>query len=457
MKKLFILTEERAKISVIKQISELLAKDFKYTVNFQNDILIKPIIIENKFTFEYDVKGIQIEGIEKIIIKIVSGKSSFLDFLVFVQIEVPTETGNNNLIMGIEETKTSDDESRNTGVYQRASKFAFISAYFPDIKLYMLYNDELNQRTDKSPSDTNIFGTNLLLTLGVSIVGKNLTEEFKPFETIDEVIQFKSQMRRPPASNIPIDITMFDDKIEISGRLSKPSEAGNIAHDPNIGALSLISKALRVLGWEFSKPIVITYHGVAQIYMDATYGNNKFLYICKLLNIQLADIVLPRNIVLPTQYWQYEKKSEKVTSIFFHLIAEYNGLKSIYENHAGCERGYFKTQNNELIALPKKDIYGQNLYIPDLILYSHATNEIILIEGKQLSTMRKGIAEIENYNSIEKLYINQYYPNCKVYRCVCLFGGNLTSIPHEKVILHLNDDGTILINELAPLCIKWIF
>ncbi len=39
--------------------------------------------------------------------------------------------------MAIEETKTSDDESRNTGVYQRGSKFVYITPYYQNVKLYV--------------------------------------------------------------------------------------------------------------------------------------------------------------------------------------------------------------------------------------------------------------------------------------------------------------------------------
>ena len=77
------------------------------------------------------------------------------------------------MVMAFEETKTSDDESRNTGVYQRASKFVFIDSYYKNVKKYMLYNEELEERENKKPSDTSIFGTNMLLTIGTIILGKN--------------------------------------------------------------------------------------------------------------------------------------------------------------------------------------------------------------------------------------------------------------------------------------------
>lgn len=453
MENLWILTEECPKPSVILQIVNLYRKDFRGNLDYinENQVKIKPIFNNGRFKFKYIVEGIKLTNISKIIIKIVSGNSSFCDFLVFKQSDEPSVYKSENLLMAIEETKTNDDESRNTGVYQRASKFVFIDAFYKNVKLYMLYNDELQAREEKKPSDTSIFGTNMLLTLGVEIVGKDISRWFKRFNSINEVISFKSAMRQPPAGNVPINITCFKDKIEISGRLSKPVSAYNIGHDPNIGALSLIAKVLRHLGWE--KRIVITKHGVSQEYVDRTRCQNKFLYICNILNIELDGITIPKNVSFPNIYWHYEMRSEKVASILLHIVGEYHGMRSIYQNHAGCERGYFKTKNNDLITLPKKDRNGINLYIPDLVLHDENTNCIILIEGKKLSTLELGLKEIEDYDSIEEEFIKLYYPECEIHRGLSIFGGDLFQLPDQKVILYLSSTGKVIINSNSPQCI----
>lgn len=453
MDNLWILTEERPKISVIKQIIALYVHDFGGNVIKAEEIKIIPEINAEIFNFSYNVTGISLENIGKISILTVSGSSSFFDFLVFKQKNRP-ETGlTDNLLMAIEETKTSDDESRNTGVYQRASKFVFIDAYTHDAKLYMLYNDELECREDKEPSDTSKFGTDMLLTLGVDIIGKDISRWFKPFTRLEELIEYKSKMRKPPKGNVPIEITPYSDRIEISGRLAKPADAGNIAHDPNIGALSIISKAIRYLGW--NKRIVITKHAVSQSYVNRSTGN-KFLYLCKILNLELQGISIPEQ-TLPSNYWHYEMKSEKVASILLHILAENYNERGIYENHAGCERGYFKTLDNKLITLPKKDTHGENLYIPDLVLHDPKAKTIILIEGKKLSTLQNGVEEIEDYDSIENEYIKPNYPDCSICRYLCIFGGLEDTLPHDKVLFYLRDDGKIIVNADAPQCLKEIF
>ncbi len=456
MENLWLLTEERPKPSVILQIIEIYCNDFDDKITLKEEIRIKPIIENGVFKFIYVIEGLKVDGANSIYIKTVSGSSSFLDFLLFKQEYAPKEgCSTDNLIMAIEETKTSDDESRNTGVYQRGSKFVYITPYYDKVKLYMLYNEELDDREDKKPSDTSIFGTNILLTLGVTIVGKDISRWFKPFKSLDELINFKSSMRKPPAGNVPIEIKRFPDRIEISGRLSKPATAGNIGHDPNIGALSMISKCIRVLGWD--KDIVITLHGVTQAYVNKTKGKNKFLYICNILGLKLDGIVMPKSVSLPELYWHYEMSSEKMTSILLHILGMYNGMYGVYENHAGCERGYFRTKSGELITLPKKDRQGINLYLPDVVLYDDPSNIILLVEGKKLSTLSNGIEEIQYYDSIENEYIKPAYKGATILRCISIFGGNDSGYLHKDVLIYMNLSGKIFINPNAPECVKSMF
>ncbi len=456
MENLWLLTEERPKPSVILQIVEMYCNDFDDKITLKEEIRIKPIIENGIFKFVYVIEGLKVDGANNIYIKTVSGSSSFLDFLLFKQEYAPKEgCSTDNLIMAIEETKTSDDESRNTGVYQRGSKFVYISPYYDKVKLYMLYNEELEAREDKKPSDTSIFGTNILLTLGVTIVGKDTSKWFKPFESLDELIRFKASMRKPPAGNVPIEIRKFQDRIEISGRLSKPADAGNIGHDPNIGALSMISKCIRTLGW--TKDIVITMHGVTQAYINKTKGKNKFLYICNILGLKLDGIVMPKSVSLPELYWHYEMSSEKMTSILLHVLGMYNGMYGVYENHAGCERGYFRTKSGKLITLPKKDKQGINLYLPDVVLYDEPSNIILLVEGKKLSTLSNGIEEIQYYDSIENEYIKPAYKGVDILRCISIFGGNNSGYLHKDVLIYMNLSGKIFINPNAPECVKSMF
>ena len=448
---LWILTEEKPKISVITQIAKLYARDFVSVVQI-NELEIIPLFEESKFLFVYRVLGIEIEGISNIYIKTVSGNTSFVDFLVFKQMNAPDENAMEKPIMAIEETKTSDKESRNTGVCQRVTKFVYIDVFYSDIKKYMLYNEELDADESVRPSETNIIGTNILLTIGVSIEGKNNLSWFKPYKSIDEIIADKNNQRQPPSGNVAIRIKKEDDAIYISGRLEKPKGAGNIGHDPNIGTLTMLSKGIRALGWD--KKIVITKHGVSQEYINRCSARNKFIFICKLLDLELEGINIPKTIELPKTYWHYERRSEKVASILLHILGENNGLLEVYQNHAGCERGYFYSKKREQITLPKKAKDGNNLLLPDVVMFDIDENTVILIEGKQLSTLNQGIAELKGYDAIENEYIKPYYPGSTTYRYVSIFGGDENGVSHQDVLFQLNNDGELFINESTPQFIQ---
>lgn len=166
---------------------------------------------------------------------------------------------------------------------------------------------------------------------------------------------------------------------------------------------------------------------------------------------------MPKKVSLPDQYWHYEMSSEKIASILLHIVGEYHGMRGIYQNHAGCERGYFKTETEELITLPKKDKQGVNLYIPDLVLYDEESKCIILVEGKKLTTLEAGLQEIENYDSIENEFIKPYYEDCEIYRYISIFDGDSIKepkkLPNPKIILYLSKIGKVIVNPNSPKCI----
>jgi len=450
-KNLWILTEERPKNEVIGAILNKFAQDNNIACFFDQTRILPMINEDRTFTFTYEVKGVHSKVIDNIYIKTVSGYSSFVDFLVFFQDHEPTI--DDTPIYAIEETKTDDAESRNTGVYQRASKFVYIEYYYPNIKKIMLYSLQIEQK--EIATDTNVFGTRCLITLGVEILGKEIDYSvMKPFTSVDEVIEAKNAMRQPPAGNVPVRLEKFTNKITVSGRLIK---ADSLSHDPSIGTLSLICATLRVLGWD--KELEITSHGLDQSHVVGRRINNKFLKIAYRFNIGLYGLTLTK----PTEsndYWRYDLKGEKLGTIFVHLVVE-NFTKgfSIYENHAGCERGYFMTKEGDPIVVGKffdKDKYkagdkSQIIYIPDLVLVDIDRTEIINVEGKKDTTMEQGIKELDNFDGFEDNYIRKYFPEYKtIIRTVVLYGGNKESIDRIEVSFLLNSKGKMVLSCKAP-------
>ena len=447
MKNLWILTEERPKTSVLQRILEYFAKDMHFGF-FAGGLKILPLLDENKcFAFTYEVIGFTCAKVDRVLIKIVSGTSSFTDFLVYYQERQPVPE--DEPLYAIEETKTDDEESRNTGVFQRCTKFVFIRNYYPRAKKIMLYNLQVEQK--KQPTDTYIFGTRLLKTLGVEVLGKNLNDSvFVPFKSIDEIIAFKQQMRKAPSGNVPITIVKSENRIRISGRLYK---SGGLSHDPNIGALSIIAAVIRQLGWQ--KEIEIVRHGLLQEHIGST---NKFVQIANVLGISLQGLTLPTAKLKPA-YWKYDMRGEKLGTIFIHIVVE-NFTKgySVFENHAGCEKGYFITAEGEHIPLAK---YSDRVSykagnktsivsIPDLVLLDISEKEAITIEGKKYLYRANGIKELGNYDMFDALYLKKYYPAYKIIRTVVLYGSKNESVAEIEVGFLLNECGKLVLGIRAP-------
>jgi hypothetical protein len=443
---LWFLTEERPKKEVLATIFQKFAKDYGFAV-FVDIIRIFPILENDKFTFTYEVTGFRCNKVNRVFIKTVSGNSSFIDFLIFYQQHEPTQK--DEPIYAIEETKTDDKESRNTGVYQRCSKFVFVDNYFPTTKKIMLYNLQIEQK--EKPTDTYIFGTKLLLTLGVEILGKRLDSEiFTPFKNIDEIIDFKSKMRKAPARNVPILLTKSKEKIEISGRLFKN---GGLSHDPNIGALSIIANALRLLGWK--KKIEITQHGLEQKHVGKT---NKFIQIANKLNISLKGLKVPK-AEMAKDYWKYDKDGEKLGTIFTHLVVEnFTQGFSIFENHAGSEKGYFIPLKGEPIPLAKykdREKYkagdkSEIVNIPDLVLVDLSNKIVIDIEGKKYQFRKNGIKELASYDAFDEMYVKKHYPKFKITRTVVLYGSQEEKLIEIEIGFLLNQNGQLVLGVKAP-------
>lgn len=448
-KTLWILSEERPKKAAIGFVLEKFSRD-QDIPSFIDKLRVVPLHNENSdFSFWYEVIGFKTPQVEKVMLKIVSGKSSFIDFLVFFQENEP-EPGDRPLFM-VEETKTDDEESRNTGIYQRCSKFVYAELHYPNMDLNMFYNLQIDQRPNQS--DTNIFGTRCLRNLGVSIAGKELDYEVnQPFADLNEMIEFKSSMRRPPAGNVPIDIKVVGDELHVSGKLLK---SGGLSNDPNIGALTLIGSTARKLGW--IGKIVVTKHGLEQQHISA---RNKFVRIANAIGMSLDGLTLPKS-ELDKPYWDYNSTGEKLATIFVHLVVEEftNGM-SVFENHAGSEKGYFITSERNYLAL-EKYVPGvtprKSIDIPDLILLDPDRKQVLNIEGKTYENMELGIQTLDNYDDIERLYIKKYYPGYEIHRSVVLFGSTNQEIQPIKVSFLLNKEGKMILGIKAPALFREAF
>jgi hypothetical protein len=441
-KTLWILSEERPKEAAIRFVLGKFAKDQKLP-SFIDKLRVIPLNNDDSdFSFWYEVLGYNSPKVDRVLLNIVSGSSSFIDFLVFFQEEEP-KPGDRPLFM-VEETKTDDKESRNTGIFQRCSKFVYAELHYPAMDLNMFYNLQVEQKDFQT--DTNIFGTRCLATLGVQMAGKILEEDLnQPFKSVQEMMNFKNAMRRPPKGNVPILLEIAGTDLRVSGKLLK---SGSLSNDPNIGALTLIGSTARKLGWEGN--IVVTNHGLEQRHVGA---RNKFVRIASAIGMSLEGLKLPKT-TLEYPYWNYDHTGEKLASIFVHLVVEeFTNGTSIFENHAGSEKGYFVTSNKTYLAL-EKYVPGveprKSLDIPDLILLDPDRKLVLNIEGKTYENMQLGIDTLENYGDIERLYIKKFYPGYEIHRSVVLYGSRNQRIEPIQVSFLLNQEGKMILGIKAP-------
>jgi hypothetical protein len=259
-------------------------------------------------------------------------------------------------------------------------------------------------------------------------------------------------MRRPPAENVPIDISIVGKELHISGRLFK---SGGLAHDPNIGALSLIAATARKLGWEGK--IVVTKHGLSQSHVQP---RNKFVRIASTLIMGLEGLEMPKS-ELEYPYWHYNTTGEKLATIFVHLVVEnFSSGMSIFENHAGSEKGYFVTADKKYLAL-EKYVPGveprKSIDIPDLILLDVERKQVLNIEGQTYNNMDLGIRTLDNYDDIEKLYIKKYYPGYEIHRSVVLYGSANETLEPIQVSFLLNQHGKMILGIKAPALFREAF
>ena len=122
---IWILTEERPKKDVLETIFFRYSRE-KSIACFIDNIRIIPVVENDKFSFVYKVTGFNTPKVESVYLKIVSGKSSFVDYIIFDTEHEPTV--NDIPVFVIEETKTDDSESRNA-VLSKGNKFVYVD-YF---------------------------------------------------------------------------------------------------------------------------------------------------------------------------------------------------------------------------------------------------------------------------------------------------------------------------------------
>jgi len=438
---IWVLTEERPKVEVIKIILKQLSKDYALVCNY-DEIKIKPIIKNNIFQFSYLIEGIELDSK----IRLVEGNAgSFLDYLIFYQKDSPSN--DDTPLYVIEETKTTHSESRNVSVFQRLTKFVFIDFFkkLSKSKKIMLYNIKTNHTTIPK---TFIFGIRLMKTLNIEILGYDTSnKKYSMFTNIDELISEKNIFATKRSDNTSIKLQKEENDVIITSKLLKNNRLG---HDPNIGTVTSLSKIIRILQPDIDR-IIIKNHGLTQEMINNTH--NKFIKIATQLKITLDGLNIPKADI-ENDYWKYHKTGEKIVSIMFHLILEYCGVKIIYENHASGEQGYFEFPDGSFNSVKKA------INKPDLVFLDDEEKIIYLIEAETSQNVfkpNKGILQLERFTSIEDEYCAKYC-SYEFKRYVISFGNlSQNELDNPSILFQLNLNGKIMFSKFCPSQIQKLF
>ncbi len=438
---LWILTEERLKIDVLKKILNIYIRDKKLSDTDIANIIIKPLIEKNIFKNQYKIENFKIPYIENIYSRIVSGSTSFVDHLLFVQKDKPKDYSlkTKNFKYFVEDTKTDTKESRNTAFGQRATK-TIIANYFNKSPFKLIITSSIF-KYDQLP-ESAIFDARCLMTTGVEIFMPNTIIENKPFKDYSELINKKNSMRKPPSSNVPFRIKEVSTGLEISKKIIK----GKSLSDPSVGQILNVCFALRQLN--YTKKIKITSHGLNQKRFDKMQ-DNKLLLGCKLLKLDIDGITLSNRIVFPELYWHYPNylNEEKHATILLHHLINYNqkDLEVIFDHHAGCARNYIKNINDKNYSVNKTPT-GKT---PDLIIRNKKNKTLYLVEGKTSYNLEKGIEEIKGFPDFYKKHLVKDcgYKNYKMESWITLTGDSKNKAEFQNILFTLKNDNSLKINK----------
>jgi hypothetical protein len=85
-----------------------------------------------------------------------------------------------------------------------------------------------------------------------------------------------------------------------------------------------------------------------------------------------------------------------------------------------------------------------------MIVFDPARDEIINVEGKKYSTREQGIADLKNYDYIEKKIIKPAYKPSSIVRTVVIFGSKEKMIKESQIGFMLNENGEMILGKKAP-------
>lgn len=444
-----VLTEEYPNIDDIKVLL-IMNGEYNISDTISNNSIL-PIIsdIEGKKQF----KGMWTLQVNDLIIniKLFKGKTACVDYMLFNgDVDLTPGIANEALVI-LESTKTTDNASRNTAVYQRIAKFTTFVAMYPNFKgIKVMYWCDNIWKDKLTP--TAMFGMRLMETLNINMYSQdkegtfiNIKKFYKimPFVSCDDIISSKNALPEKKG-NISIRLSREDDKIFISLKLDKGSgeSSGKISHDPNVGFLAgVIHSFEMVTNNPNHNKYIIKNHNVKQEYFD-TNPKSKLWYSLNNVNIEFEDCTIRSRPTLPSRYFTLESEmTEKLATILCDFVST---NKTIFSNHGGCALTYITGPDNNTCSV------GRNMGRPDIVFRNDELKVIEIIEGKIEKDLKKGIKQLSDAHLegfIEQL--KNLYPDYTIKKGLCITISSIVRINEYKNIefpvkFALDDEGLFI-------------
>jgi hypothetical protein len=426
-----VLTEENPNIDEVKLMLSMIGVNIPDSIS--NDYIIPNITSDTEGKKKF--KGVWTLEVDDLIITIMlfKGKTSSVDYMLFNE-DVDLTTGNAaEALVILESTKTSDNASRNTAVYQRITKFTTFDTIYPDFKgikvmfwCNSIWKDKLTQ--------TAMVGMRLMETLNINMYSLNkgnlinIKEKYEitAYECCNDIIVSKNAIPEKKG-NCSIRLYRLDNDIYISLKLDKGNgkSSGVISHDPNVGFLAAIINAFeKVTKKPNHNKYIIKNHNIKQKYFDKC-PKSKLWYSINDINIVFEECVIKKRPVLPSQYFTLESDmTEKLATILYDYVSP---NETIFSNHGGCALTCIKGHNDTILSV------GQKMPRPDIVFRNDERKEIEIIEGKLEKELGKGIKQLSNTH-LEKFVgqLNKLYPDYTIKKGLCITINSIDCIDKYK-------------------------
>lgn len=320
-------------------------------------------------------------------LRLFRGTGSSVDYIVKKEGEI---------IIGLESTKTTDKDSRNTSVNQRFTKFVVFKQMYKDAKMILYYNNKQNHTTD-----TGKLGLRMFKTQGVHVTdstGRDLLSDCPSFSTVDEILQAKNNIKEKKG-NVSIKITkLADHTYGITARLSK-GIGTSINSDPNIGCI--VGLCATIYSLDSSASFVIQNHRVK---LEGLTNKSKFWYANSSWPLKLeGSEVNSKGCKSPENPYRENTMSESHSTILFEqLVKKKNNFKVLFHQHACSAKSSFILADGSEACVPKE------ITIPDIVFLDSTNKTVFVVEGKIMKDIKKGDAQLDNLKKFDEFVLSKY-------------------------------------------------